>query len=304
MPTKVSVIIINFNTFDLTSKCIESVIEKTKGCEYEIILVDNNSTECNPDIFKANYPSIELIKSPQNLGFAKGNNLGLTKASGDLVLLLNSDIELINDAISIAVDIFKTDPNIGVLSGQLLFPDGRLQAVTGRFPSIWRQLLELFRVSKFFSSHMKRSFYLGNLWDHNFAVESDWVGGAFFLFQKSDLLHFPKHKLHDTFFMYGEDMQWCHHFKKQLKKKIVYSPLPKSLHFIGGSDKDEYSVFDKYKNKILPNEFIWMCLVKGAFLSRLYFILKALHYYSLRDSTKKREAFIYFSIALSSTSKC
>ena len=91
---ELSVIIINYNTFALTNKCIETIYQFTKGVEFEIILVDNASAECDADLFKKNFPDITLIKSTTNLGFSGGNNLGIQQASGEYILLLNSDIEL------------------------------------------------------------------------------------------------------------------------------------------------------------------------------------------------------------------
>ena len=95
----VSIIIINYNTFELTSQCIASVEEQTKGIAYEIILVDNASKECSPQQFTAKFPTIHLIESSVNLGFAGGNNLGIAAAQGDVILLLNSDTKLINNAV-------------------------------------------------------------------------------------------------------------------------------------------------------------------------------------------------------------
>ncbi|MFN3315581.1 MAG: glycosyltransferase, partial [Raineya sp.] len=82
-----SIIIINYNTFSLTCKCIESILQYTQGVSYEIILVDNASTECDADKFLEFFPQITLIKSPENVGFARGNNLGLQYAKGEYILL-------------------------------------------------------------------------------------------------------------------------------------------------------------------------------------------------------------------------
>lgn len=293
----VSIIIVNYNTFDLTEACIRSIYQKTHNCNFEIILVDNASSECDPQRFKDQFPFIILVVSKKNIGFAGGNNLGIQQANGDQILLLNSDIELINDAVSIASDLIRSNDKIGVLSGQLQFPDGRLQAVAGKFPSIKRQLLEFFRITKLFSSSFKSRYYLNQQWDHNLPVEADWVWGAFFMFRKDDLMSFPENKLHDTFFMYGEDMQWCYYFKKYLKKTIVYSPLPKCVHFIGGSDKDQHSIFNKYRIKILPNEYIWMISEFGLIYTRFYFLLKSLHLYSLLDYKKYKDAKLYLRVS-------
>ena len=90
----VSVIIINYNTFQLTCDCISSVLKHTKMVSYEIVLVDNASTERNPALFLEKFPSIKLVKSEKNLGFAGGNNLGINIATGDYFFLINNDTEI------------------------------------------------------------------------------------------------------------------------------------------------------------------------------------------------------------------
>jgi GT2 family glycosyltransferase len=99
----VSVIIINYNTFQLTCACIESVVAHTT-IPYEIILVDNCSTECDADRFKDKFPFIRLIKNPVNNGFASGNNLGIAATKGDIILLLNSDTYLTESSIDKSVN--------------------------------------------------------------------------------------------------------------------------------------------------------------------------------------------------------
>ena len=95
---QLSIIIINYNTFTLTCNCIRSIHEKLTGLSYEIVLVDNASVERDPNEFKALFPDIVLVASKENTGFTGGNNLGLKHASGEYILLLNSDTELINNA--------------------------------------------------------------------------------------------------------------------------------------------------------------------------------------------------------------
>ncbi len=272
MPDLVSVIIVNYNTFQLTCNCIQSVIDKTKGVPFEIILVDNASTECDPAQFKQRSPTIKLMRSTVNLGFAKGNNLGIREASGNYILLLNSDTELINDAVSLAYQRMVQSPEIGVLSGKLLYPDGREQPVAGRFPSIKKELAYLLRLKYIISANSWRKIHLGDLIDYNQEEEADWVWGAFFMFRKADLKKFPNQKLHDSFFMYMEDVQWCYYFKKRLGKKIVYYPIPQVIHYIGGSDKEKNKE-EKYLQSILPNQYNWMLAEKGWLYTKIYYAL-------------------------------
>ena len=94
----VSIIIVNFKTFLLTKNCIESIIAKTFGVEYEIILVDNASSDGSQEFF-ANDARIKFIEAGRNLGFGKANNLGVQQAKGDYIFFLNSDTLLLNNAI-------------------------------------------------------------------------------------------------------------------------------------------------------------------------------------------------------------
>jgi GT2 family glycosyltransferase len=298
MDVKVSIIIINYNTYELTKKCIESVFTKTIATPFEIILIDNASTECKPEIFLELFPDIQLAKSRQNVGFAGGNNLGISKANGEYILLLNSDTELLNDAVTEAIAVFEQEADIGVLSGQLLSPDGSIQAQAGRFPSIMREIRELFRLNKLLSPKQRAHYYLGTECDYNVPIEADWVWGAFFLFRKSDLEFFPDKKLHETFFMYGEDMQWCYHFKKILNKRIVVHPAPKILHHVGASDKSSLKGFQRYKEKMLPNEARWLAITKGRIYARVFYLVKSLLYFSMkRNEENKQKAATYLSFA-------
>ena len=100
--TQVSIIIVNYNTKDLTKKAIQAVFDKTEGVEYEIIVVDNDSKDGSVEELKKTFQDkIIIIEPKENLGFGRANNLGIKQANGKYVFLLNSDTELINNAIKI-----------------------------------------------------------------------------------------------------------------------------------------------------------------------------------------------------------
>ena len=231
---ELSIIIINYNTFALTHKCIETVYRFTKNIDFEIILVDNASTECDVEIFKHDFPNITLIKSAQNVGFAKGNNLGIQQAKGEYILLLNSDIELIENSIYSCVGFLRNNPKVGVVSPMLIYPDGRIQSVGQRFPSIKYQLFEYFRFQKLVSKKTAGKILLGSFFNYKFNVSVDWVWGAFFLTRKEIIEKLPEKKLDDKFFMYYEDMQWCLDIQG-LGYEIYYVAETKAIHHMGGS---------------------------------------------------------------------
>lgn len=231
---QVSIIIINYNTFELTCNCINSIYKQTKGISFEIILVDNASTKDNPDDFLNHFSEITLIKSPTNLGFAKGNNLGIKKAKGKKILLLNSDTILKNNALKYTSDFLETHQDVAVVSSSLEYENGEIQHTCQRFPSIKYGLYELFRLQKFLGIEKGGKLLMGSFFNHKNIAYPDWVWGTFFMFSKDILKELPKKQLADTFFMYGEDMQWCMEFKK-LGYKIGFEPKAEVIHLMGKS---------------------------------------------------------------------
>lgn len=220
----VSVILINYNTFGLTSACLRSVYAQTIGVPFEVILVDNASTECDPADFLVAFPSIKLIRSNQNIGFAGGNNLGLRSAKGGLVLLLNSDTELTEDSITKAYQEFQRQPNLGFLGCRMVYPDGRIQYTARRFRSIRWELLDLFRFIPALHAYDDRSrAMLGKYFRHDISMDCDWLNGALLLFDRRLLSQFPSAKLDDRFFMYAEDQLWCEQAREAGYRNYFYA---------------------------------------------------------------------------------
>lgn len=209
----VSIIIVNYNTFEITCNCIESILLHTKEVPYEVIVVDNASPKDNPDAFLVRFPSIRLIKSPVNGGFAKGNNLGIQAAKGSHVLLLNSDTLLKEDSISKAYAHYIALPRVGALTVRLIYPDGRLQHTGRKFRSISRELLDLARpLLKLLPYRQRAQLMMNQYFRADFDTYTDWVSGAFMLFSQELLQWLPEPKLDERFFMYGEDHLWCYQF--------------------------------------------------------------------------------------------
>jgi GT2 family glycosyltransferase len=228
----VSIVIVNYNTVDLTIQCIKSIENNSKYEPIEIIVVDNASKESVDHVPKL-FPNVKLLKSQENLGFARGNNLGIEAAKGELILLLNSDAELVNDAVEVCVKSLTSDDKVAVIAPRLIYPDGKVQHNCQRFPSIRYKLFELLRMQKVFRKAGGKVL-LGSFFDYNSPAYVDWVWGTFFMFPKQLLSVLPGKKLDDSFFMYCEDMEWCMQFKKR-GYKILYNPAALVLHHMGMS---------------------------------------------------------------------
>ncbi len=267
----VSVVILNYNTFGLTSRCIRSVLEYTKGVSVEIILVDNGSTECDPEKFVVEFPSVNLIRNPVNEGFAKGNNTGINKASGDFILLLNSDTELHEDAISACYQQLKQRSDIGIVTCRLIYPDGAVQKQCQRFPSLCREFMLTTRLIRLIPAGVRSGIFRGQWFDHLTPCEPDWVWGAFFMFRKKDLAIFPSSRLPETFFMYGEDLEWCWNFNRK-GLGCYYCADVSVIHHLGKSSAARNT------SAMLANEKDFIVRTKGRWWWRCYRWLRLMNY--------------------------
>jgi GT2 family glycosyltransferase len=233
---QVSIIIINYNTHALTCKCINSVYAHTQDIEFEIILVDNASTETNTVSFTTLFPNINFVQSPINLGFAKGNNLGIAHAKGDVILLLNSDTELVENTVKLCYNELLNDKKTAALTCKLLYPNGTVQHNAQAFPSITKKTIEKLRLHKLLPKTLQAKYLQGFYWDYNTSGYPNWIWGTFFMFDKKLLQQLPNQQLNDAYFMYMEDMQWCLDFYK-INLRCKYIATTHIIHHCGASSK-------------------------------------------------------------------
>ncbi|MDI1355019.1 MAG: glycosyltransferase family 2 protein [bacterium] len=250
----VSIVVINYNTFNTTCTCISSVIEHTKAVQYEIILVDNASTERNPDDFLKTFPQIILIKSQENIGFSKGNNLAIASCSAEVILLLNSDTLLKNDSISICAHELISQTNFGAVTCKLEFPNGMIQHNCQSFPSPLKLVIEKLRIHKLLTKSVVGNYLQGFYWNYEKKGRPDWIWGTFFMFKREILAKMPQQKLDDSYFMYVEDMQWCLDIRKA-GFDIAYLPQTTIIHLHGGSASKPNTQLQKNYDDFLNNNY-------------------------------------------------
>jgi N-acetylglucosaminyl-diphospho-decaprenol L-rhamnosyltransferase len=140
---KLSIIIVNWNSLGYLRKCLKSIYEHVRDLSFEVLVVDNASPEPGIEALNADFPDVLVIKSNINLGFAGANNLGFTRSSGEHVLFLNPDTEVIDNAFKIMLDHFLAIPHAGVIGCKLLNTDLSVQtSCIQTFPTIPNQLLD------------------------------------------------------------------------------------------------------------------------------------------------------------------
>lgn len=244
----VSVIIVNYKTKQLTLDAIQSVFDKTEAIDYEIIVVDNDSQDGSIEHLQDKFNDrIEIINAGSNLGFGKANNLALKKAKGKYVFLLNSDTQLLNNAIKIFFDYMETDLNAGICCGNLYDlnnkPNFSFSLNSGSIMSYF--LDRIFRtVDKLYFFLTKKNYY------HNFNYTQKikkvgYIAGADMFIRKS-VLSFSG-MFDEDIFMYGDDIDLSHRIKKS-GYELVSIPCAKIMHIMSASFKkgNVKAGFDNY----------------------------------------------------------
>lgn len=287
----VSIIIVNYNTFDMTLRCIESLHTYSPPFPFEIILVDNASTECAPEKFLEQYSEIQLVNNAENIGFAAGCNSGIAASRGAYLLLLNSDVEFTEDAISPAVRVFEAEKEpVAVVAVALRYPDGQLQPSYDSFSTIRRELWQLLRLSKLQTLlGLKRPC---NDDTQAELLDVDWVWGTFFLVPRPLVNALPSGKLSERFFLYQEDVEWCYHFKQQ-GYRVCYLPKVSVVHHFATSvNKNNFA----RERTIVQNDFAFEVERRGYLLAVCLFCIRIVYLVSLRRRIFFQRARIYFEI--------
>ena len=252
--TSLSIIIVNYNTFKLTRDTINSCIFEPTRYTYEIFLVDNKSTDDSLSQLKEYFASeisrgiIKVIENDENKGFANANNLAIEKSQGDFVLLLNSDTLVEQNTIDKCMDYMTAGVNadVGALGCKVSLADGSLDKACKRsFPNPVNSFYKLFNIN---TESSKADYNLTGL-DDDGVYEIDCLTGAFMLVRKTTIDDIGL--LDDTFFMYGEDIDWCYRIKKA-GWKIIYFGEAAIVHYKGASSEDEKT---KRRNPKLVYEF-------------------------------------------------
>lgn len=230
----VSVIIVNWNTRDILHNCLQSIYDQNSYVKFEVIVIDNASTDSSAEMVKSDFPQVKLIENPVNRGFAAANNQGLVITKARYVLLLNSDTLILDNAITEMVSFADANLEAAVVGCRVLNQDRSLQPTCFMFPSILNMLLsttylyKLFPGSRFFGREKM------TWWSRDNVREVDVVTGCFMLVRRKAIEHVGL--MDEQFFMYGEETDWCYRFK-QAGWKVLFAPVGEIIHFGGQSSR-------------------------------------------------------------------
>ena len=247
-----SIIIVNYETYDLTKQTIESVINHDQPFEYDIYLVDNGSMDGSIDRLKERFLKeskngrIKFILNNENRGFAHANNLALKEITSQYILLLNSDTVVVDDCLEDSMNYMETHKDIGALGCKVVLPDNTLDKACRRsFPDFYVSFYKMTGLSQIFPKNKRFGRYNLTYLNEDKTYEVDCIVGAFMMVRSKTIQDVGV--LDESFFMYGEDIDWCYRIKAA-NWKIIYFSNGKIVHYKGASNS-------KKQNKRLTYEF-------------------------------------------------
>ncbi len=265
-PPGLSVIILSWNVRDLLRACLASL--PLADPQVEIIVAEAASGDGSAEMVRAEFPSVKLIASAENLGYTRGNNLGLRAARGRYLLVLNPDTEIVGDALAQMLAYMDAHPKVGLLGPQMLYPDGTIQSTRRRFPML---------ATSFFESTWLQPLAPRSLLDHYYArdladdavAEVDWVVGAALLVRRE--AYEQVGGLDEGFFMYSEELDWCRRMKAAGWQVVSFPParlvhheakssaqVPAATHIRFNTSKVRY--YRKYYGPLAAEALRWFLL--------------------------------------------
>ncbi len=230
-----SIIIVSYNVKDLLINCIKSIKKTILNTTYEIIVVDNNSSDDSVQALKSVFNDLKIISNNKNVGFAAANNQAIKICCGEYLLFLNPDTIVFDNTINGCLTFFKDTPDAGLVSCKILNPDKSLQSSCRNKPSIINAIIENFGLYLLLQKLNLFSYnYLRN-WAHNKTRSVPTVLGAFMLLSKKVIDQVGL--LDENFFFYGEEVDWCLRIRDH-GLKVYFVPKFQIIHYGGASSKE------------------------------------------------------------------
>lgn len=238
-----SVVIVNWNTRDLLRNCLNSIYKNIRDIKYEVIVIDNFSTDGSVDMLKSDFPQVNLIANNENVGFGRANNQGFKISKGRHILFLNSDTIIISDKIVDLIGFLESHLDIGVIGPKILNSDNTTQISCQGFPRLWWILLSSLGLLRFLPQKIKLKF---NCYFHNFDASCyvDSVGGACVLIKRKVFALIGG--FDEDFFMYGEDLDLGYRALKY-DFKSYFLNMPFIIHLQNQSGAKKWDSFSRLK---------------------------------------------------------
>lgn len=235
-----SIIIVSWNVRDLLRDCLQSLFADQGELAMEIIVVDGASADDSAAMVATEFPNVHLIASDENLGFPKGNNVGMGVANGRFLLLLNPDTIVKKGALATMLNYLQTHPAVGLVGAQLLNADESVQSSRRRFPTMATAYFESTWLQPIAPKRLLDDYYVNDSGDDE-TVLVDWVMGACMMTRRE--IVDAVGGMDEAYFMYSEELDWQRRMV-DAGWQVAYLPTAQVVHYTGKSSEQAVTARD------------------------------------------------------------
>lgn len=221
-----SIVLVCWNNKAYLDPCLKSLYEGGVKCSFDVIVVDNGSTDGSQEMLREKYPAVMIIENGRNVGLSKASNQGIEATSGKYVLLLNNDTIVNGEALNAMVDFLEANPEAGAAGGKLLNGDGSFQGGYAKFSNLWEELL----IATGFGDRLRPGY--PSHFDSDHVLPVGWLSSACLLIRRSALDKVGL--LDESYFIYGDEADLQYRLNKA-GLKVYYIPTATTIHFGGKS---------------------------------------------------------------------
>ncbi|MEW5676138.1 glycosyltransferase family 2 protein [Flavobacterium enshiense] len=292
---QLSVIILNYNVCYFLEQCVLSVQKALENIDGEIIVVDNFSIDGSCEMMKQRFPNVKLIENKANLGFPKGNNIGVAEAKGEYICILNPDTVVAEDTFEKVLQFAKSKPDLGIVGCKLIDGTGNFLPECKRgVPTPWVAFTKIFGLYKFFpKSNLFNKYYAQHLAE-NQTGKVDILVGAFMVMQSD--LYLQVDGFDENCFMYSDDIDLSYLVLKSGKSNYYFHETS-VIHYKGESTVRDGTYMKRFREAM---QFFYKKHFGGSFVFDAFMRIGAFAFAFLKKSQQKQivyniEEYVLFS---------
>ena len=224
---EISVVIVAWNAKHYLQLCLDSLAKAPPQRAMEVLVVDNASADDTVAMVETEFPWVRLIKSKENLGFSKGNNVAIRQCRGRYIALVNPDVIVFPGCLDTLADFLDRNPRVADVGPRVFNPDMTQQSTCRRFPTLWNNFCSATHLETFFKG---RSFFAGEhmfYFAHDRTLAVDVIVGCFSMIRREAFDEVGL--LDEGLFMYGDDVDWCRR-ARNAGWQVYFCPDARAIH--------------------------------------------------------------------------
>lgn len=301
---QISVIILNYNVRFFLEQCIRSVQKSLQNLEGEILVVDNASVDGSVEMVQKLFPDVVVIKNTENVGFPKGNNIGVAQAKGEYICILNPDTVVAEDTFEKILNKCPWDNDLGIVGCKLIDGAGNFLPESKRgVPTPWVAMTKILGLYRFFPNNKNFNQYYAQHLRENESGEVDILVGAFMVMKKE--LYEEIGGFDENCFMYSDDIDLSYMVRKKKKKNFYFSATT-VIHYKGESTVRDGLYMKRFReamsffySKHFKKSFLFDFFMKGG-----AFLFSVFKKNQQKQNTFVPEKYVFFSNSKEDLGKC